>query len=166
MRLFLGSFATVEFYDEIQRDMAPYFDAKWVAPKNLHLTWFFLGETPDAAPVIDRLRPLRSIPRQPLSIQGIGTFGQPHPKVFYLKTASIVAMSLHEKIAEWLGQEPDLPFRPHITLARIKHYRSNRWRHLERPWMSEPLGFVEPEIYLIESRLTAAGPVYLPIEVF
>ncbi|WP_353661766.1 RNA 2',3'-cyclic phosphodiesterase [Hydrogenimonas sp. SS33] len=166
MRLFLGSYATVDFYDEIKRDMHPFFDAKWVEPRNLHLTWLFLGEQPSAEPFIHRLQPLRTAPRLPLSIQGFGTFGKPHPKIFYLKTATVVTTLLHEKIAEMLEWEADAPFRPHITMARIKTFRSDGYRKLQRPWMSEPLGEVDPTIYLIESRLTPSGPVYIPLEEF
>ena len=166
MRLFLGSYAHVDFYDEIRHDMRPFFDAKWVEAKNLHLTWFFLGERPSAAPIIDRLQPLKMLPRLPLSIQGFDTFGEPHPKVFFLKTSTVVTTVLHNKIAELLGEEPEDTFHPHITLARIKRFHSDGFRHLERPWMSEPLGTVEAPIYLIESRLTPSGPIYLPIEEF
>ncbi len=166
MRLFLGSYATVDFYDDIRQDMQPYFEAKWVEPKNLHFTWFFLGERPSATPIVDRLHSLKMIPRLPLSIQGFGTFGRPYPKVFYLKTSSIVTELLHRKIAELLGEEPDEKFRPHITLARIKKYHSDGYKHMERPWMSEPLGLVDAPIYLIESRLTPSGPIYIPIEEF
>ena len=166
MRLFLGSFATVDYYEEIRKDMHPYFDAGWVAQKNLHLTWYFLGEHPAAAPIADRLQPLKMIPRRPLSLQGFGTFGRPHPKLFYLKTSSALASVLHRKISQLLGLDPDERFRAHVTLARIKHFRSEGFRHLERPWMSEPLGYIEPEIYLIESRLTPSGPIYIPIELF
>ena len=166
MRLFLGSYADIDYYDDIRHDMRPYFDARWVERKNLHLTWFFLGEQPSAAPIIDRLQPLKMIPKLPLSIQGFGTFGKPYPKVFFLKTSSVVTTLLHQKIAELLGEEPDEIFRPHITLARIKRFHSHGYRHMERPWMSEPLGSVEAPIYLIESRLTPEGPIYIPIEEF
>ncbi|WP_201352389.1 RNA 2',3'-cyclic phosphodiesterase [Hydrogenimonas urashimensis] len=166
MRLFLGSYANIEFYEEIRRDMHPFFEGKWVEKKNLHFTWFFLGEQPSAAPIIDRLQPLKRLPRLPLSIQGFGTFGRPHPKVFYLKTSSVTTGILHRKIAELLQEEPDEKFKAHITLARIKKFHSNGYEHLERPWMSEPLGLVEAPIYLIESRLTPSGPIYIPIEEF
>ncbi|WP_456451896.1 RNA 2',3'-cyclic phosphodiesterase [Hydrogenimonas sp.] len=166
MRLFLASYATVDWYDEIKKDMSPYFEAKWVEPRNLHLTWFFLGERDSAAHILDLLQPLKMLPRLPLSIQGFGTFGEPHPKVFYLKTASVVTTILHEKIAEMLGEESEEHFKPHITMARIKRFHSDGYKRLERPWMSEPLGTVDPKIYLIESRLTPSGPIYIPLEEF
>ncbi|WP_457597503.1 RNA 2',3'-cyclic phosphodiesterase [Hydrogenimonas sp.] len=166
MRLFLASYATVDWYDEIKRDLAPYFDAKWVEPRNLHLTWLFLGERDDVAHLTDMLQPLKMLPRLPLSIQGFGTFGEPAPHLFYLKTASVVTTILHEKIAEMLGESPESPFRPHITMARIKKLKKSGFEKIERPWVSEPLGTVDPKIYLIESRLTPAGPIYIPIEEF
>ena len=166
MRLFLASFANVDFYDDIKRDMEPFFDAKWVEPKNLHLTWYFFGEQPSAAPIIERLRELKMAPRLPMALQGYGTFGNPHPKVLFLKTSTVVSTVMHQKIAQMLGMEPDEPFKPHVTLARIKHTHSNGYRTLERPWMSEPLGTIEAPIYLIESRLTQNGPIYIPLEEF
>jgi len=166
MRLFLASYATVEFYDDIKRDMHPYFDAKWVEPKNLHLTWLFLGEQPAATPIISRLQPLKSLPRLPMALQGIGTFGRHHPSHLFLKTSQKVAQTIHERIASMLEVEPDDPFRAHVTLARIKRFRSYGFKHIQRPWMSEPLGEVEATIYLIESRLTPSGPIYIPIEEF
>jgi 2'-5' RNA ligase len=166
MRLFLASYATVEFYDEIQRDMHPFFDAKWVEPKNLHLTWLFLGNHPSASPIISQLQPLRSLPRLPMALQGIGTFGHPHPTHFFLKTSQKVSQVIHEKIASMLGLVPDDPFRAHVTLARIKQFHSYGFKQIDKPWMSEPLGQVEAPIYLIESRLTPTGPIYIPIEEF
>ncbi len=166
MRLFLASYATVEFYEEIKRDMHPFFDAKWVEPKNLHLTWLFLGEHPSASPFIDLLRPLQSLPRLPMALQGFGTFGHPAPSHFFLKTSQKVAQIIHEKIASMVGVNPENPFRAHVTLARIKRFHSHGFRHIEKPWMSESLGRVEAPIYLIESRLTPSGPIYIPIEEF
>ncbi len=166
MRLFLASFANVDFYGDIKKDFKPYFDARWVEPKNLHLTWYFFGEQPSATPIIERLRELKMVPRLPLSMQGYGTFGNPYPKVFYLKTSTVVASVVHQKITQMLGVEPDEQFRAHVTLARIKRMHSNGYKSLERPWMSEPLGTIEAPIYLIESRLTPSGPIYIPLEEF
>ncbi len=166
MRLFLASFANVEFYEEIKKDMEPFFDAKWVEPKNLHLTWYFLGEQPSAAPIIDRLRELKMRSRLPISLQGYDTFGDPDPKILFLKTSTVVSNIIHQEIAQILGLEPDESFRPHVTVARIKHIRSKGFKNLGRPWMSEPLGIIEAPIYLIESRLTQNGPIYIPLEEF
>jgi len=85
MRLFLGSFATVPSYHQIRYTMQPYFEGKWVEPRNLHLTWLFLGERASADPIIEALEPLKQIQREPLTLQGFGTFGKPKPKVFFSK---------------------------------------------------------------------------------
>ncbi len=166
MRLFLASYANVDYYDEIKRDFSPYFDAKWVEPRNLHLTWLFLGEHPSYEEISSRLQPLKMIPKNPLSIQGFGTFGEPEPKVFFLKTSTVISSIFHRKIADLLGMEPEYEFKPHITLARIKKFNSDGFKRPKRPWMSEPLGMVEAPIYLIESRLTQNGPIYIPLEEF
>lgn len=166
MRLFLASFATVDYYDEIKRDLSGYFDAKWVEPKNLHLTWFFLGERSSYEEISSRLQPLKMLPRNPLSIQGFGTFEDKEPKILFLKTSTIISTIFHQKVAELLGEEPAQEFKPHVTLARIKRLRSDAFRHINRPWVSEPLGVIEAPIYLIESRLTPSGPIYIPLEEF
>ncbi len=166
MRLFVGSFAHVEFYDEIRRDMQSFFDAKWVEPKNLHLTWLFLGEHKSAAPIIDRLQPLKMIPRTPLSLQGFGTFGSETPRIFYLKTSQVITSILHDKIAGMAGTHRHDMFHPHVTMARIKKVHSLNYEKIDKPWMSQPLGSIESAIYLIESRMTPTGPVYIPLEEF
>ena len=166
MRLFLGSYAVVEDYDTIVKDLSTCFDARWVAPRNLHLTWYFLGETEDARPVIERLQPLKMTPRLPLRIEGFGTFGKPEPKTLYLKTNEIVPTILHQKIAEMLQLDPQPSFKPHVTVGRVKKVLCDDARHLDFPWMRETVGEIEPEIYLIESRLTPDGPIYIPLEQF
>jgi len=166
MRLFLGSFATIPSYHQIRYTMQPYFEGKWVEPRNLHLTWLFLGERASADPIIEALEPLKQIKREPLTLQDFGTFGKPKPKVFFLKTASQHALPLYHHIIELLGEKPSKPFHPHITLTRIKRFHSFGFKQLNHPWMHQPLGTVEPTIRLIESRLTPSGPIYIPLAEF
>jgi 2'-5' RNA ligase len=166
MRLFLGSFATVVFYDDNRHDLRPCFDGKWVAPEHLHMTWFFLGERESPEKIVDALQPLKTIDRRPLAIQGFGMYGRPDPKIFYLKTSTKALLPIYRRIEELLGEKARNPFCAHVTLARIKRFRSFGFRHLKRPWMSEPLGSIEPTIRLVESRLTPSGPIYIPLEAF
>ena len=167
MRLFLASYAQVPEYDALHAALAPAFEARWVPPRNLHLTWLFLGERPDPAPVIDRLGPLRMLPRLPLTLRGVGTFGPTErPRVLHLAAPSAVPAILHEKIAALLEEPPHEPFTPHVTLARIDAVRDPAWPERLAPFRERELGTVEPAIYLIESRLTPQGPIYLPLEEF
>ena len=165
MRLFLASYATIECYEELRNALSPYFDAKWVEPKNLHLTWYFLGEHPDAAPFVERLQALSMIPRLPMTLRGLGIFGKPDPTVLYAATSSVVGKVLHEKVAELLGLEPDPRFTPHVTLARVKTTHPG-WKEAPAPWQERELGQVESTIYLIQSHLTPQGPIYIPLESF
>ena len=166
MRLFLASFASVTDYPGLKARFDPYFEGKWVEPRNLHLTWYFLGEHPSPHPFAERLQALKMIPRLPLGIHGIRLFGRQEPTHLVLTTPPAVAGVLHQKIAELLGMEPDKNFTPHVTLARIKKIRKEGLTQAIDSFQPQELGSVEKEIYLIESRLTPTGPVYLPLEEF
>jgi RNA 2',3'-cyclic 3'-phosphodiesterase len=102
---------------------------RWVAPEALHITLRFLGDTEaDAVPHIERVLADAAARRSPLTLEiaGLGAFPS-------LRRASII----------WIGvnQEPELhalqkhlepalsrlgfpretrPFRPHITVGRIR----------------------------------------------
>ncbi len=166
MRLFLGSFAQISAVGEITARFEPFFDMRPTPPSNLHLTWYFLGEHPSPAPFIDRLRELKMIPRLPIALHRVDLFEAHNPRILYAAPSSpVVARALHEKIAALLGMQPHETFTPHVTLARIKHTKQEGWQKILTQ-NREVSGEIEPTIYLIESRLTPSGPVYLPIEAF
>jgi len=166
MRLFLGSFAQIPRYDEIRDSFKNRMDANWVAPRNLHLTWYFLGKHPSPVPFIEKLRGLAMIPRLPMGLHDIGYFNPNDPRILYLAPSPTVPKILHEKIAEMLGMDPHPNFRPHVTLARIHKILDPAWQEALPTWQNGEFGRIDPTIYLIESRLTPHGPIYLPIEEF
>ncbi len=101
---------------------------KWVSPEVMHLTLFFLGDTPvdqidsikeSISKCVSQFKPLR------LAIKGMGTFGKPTPRVVWL------GVEYPDELRR-LKQEVDVAlsafgyvddketFNPHLTLGRIK----------------------------------------------
>ncbi len=101
---------------------------RWTRPAQLHLTLRFLGDT-DAARIPDLEAALAEIaaPRLALRLGGLTAFLSPRrPRVLVARVAPDEALAeLQRQIEEAvqaLGWEPEeRPFRPHVTLARLKH---------------------------------------------
>ena len=59
------------------------------------------------------------------------------------------------------------PFRPHITLARIKRLKAGErkaLKHKVKNYALPKLGFEADRVELVESRLTPNGPIYKVVE--
>ncbi len=101
----------------------------WTKPEQLHFTVAFLGEQPDEA--LSRLRdaaaPCGELRAFDLRLQGAGAFPDPRrPRVLWLGTGQGAA-ELEELAARLQGglraagfRLEDRPFRPHLTVARVK----------------------------------------------
>lgn len=149
--------------------------ARWVRSEAVHLTLVFLGEREAAAvaaldrgltPVFRRHPPLELRP----TVAGAFPPGRP-PRVLWLGLESEDGLrELQRDVARTasgvFGEEPESrPFHPHLTLARP----GSRWprKALER-WLGafrpgEVETFRARHGTLMESRLTASGPRYLPL---
>ncbi len=158
---------------EAVRDELP--RARWVRPENVHLTLVFLGERGAGAvealdrglgPVFARFRPLELRP----TVAGSFPPGRP-ARVLWLGLESgdglrELQSAVARIAAAVFGEEPESrPFHPHLTLARP----GSRWprKALER-WLGafrpgEVETFRARHGTLMESRLTASGPRYLPL---
>ena len=162
MRLFIGSFARILKYEKIKEDFS-FLRGKWVEPANLHLTYLFLGEVAVPASIIYRLSQLRYEPKEH-PITGLGSFGG---RILFARLDPKPLLPIHRQICDLLGLRPDKPFRPHITLCRIKDIGDRRrFEDLLGRYADTPLGILEPKIHLIESRLAPKGPIYRPIHTF
>jgi len=152
-------------------------DAKWVEPKNIHLTLKFLGPTPtDAIPAIykamtdasDNTRAL------PTSLEIFGGFPSlTAPRVLWISLADKEKYLEHavqrlECLLAGLGfAEENRPFKAHITLARLRSPR-NRLSLAEavqkfQAAMEHP-AFKIDNITLFESVLSPKGPAYSVVE--
>jgi 2'-5' RNA ligase len=147
-------------------------DLSWVGADRIHLTLKFLGEQPDdrldeiqgaLAAVAARHRELL------MSVGGVGAFPNFRgAKVVWIGVNPNPRLELLHHDVELacarLGFPLDgRPFRPHMTLARIKNsLPEDRLREVSRAAkaMKYRSDFIARSIDLMRSDLTAAGPAY------
>lgn len=152
-------------------------DIGWVRPEGIHLTLKFFGDIlpGDVARIAAlvgeaaaRQRPLR------LSLGGTGVFPDPRrPRVLWLGLDGDVQPLLGfqrglEGGLAGIGFPPEgRPFRPHLTLARIRSPRglTGLAQALE-PGGAGAAGFVTAAIALVRSELTPRGAIYTRLHDF
>lgn len=108
------------------RDRLPF--QRWVHPDDLHITLFFLGDTPlSLLPQIEEslLIISRNILPFNLAMVGLGTFGRKDsPRVLWAKLEGETErlLHLHQEVSsamKGLGfRQEERPYQPHLTLAR------------------------------------------------
>jgi len=143
-------------------------EAKPVELKNLHFTLQFLGEI--SGEVTQKIiKSLKTIEFSSfdVNLKEIGAFPKPKfPRVIWIGTDEIGGnMLIHlskkvEKALEPLGFFSDKPFKPHITVFRIKKKIGDISRELENYKMIN-FGIQKvSNIKLKKSVLTTNGPIY------
>lgn len=100
--------------------------ARWVEPRNLHVTLRFIGEVDEgvAQELHECLGEIRA-PAFDLAITGFGTFGRGSPTALWAAVdRSPEIVHLQSKVDAALGRAGIPPegrkFLPHLTLARLK----------------------------------------------
>ena len=95
-------------------------DYRWVDPRDMHVTFRFLGETSeDKLPEIEALmrRAAAASPPFELVYGGVGAFDSlDDPRVVWIGLEE--GAEAMEKIADLLGRDEERPFSPHLTLGR------------------------------------------------
>lgn len=140
---------------------------RWVRPENIHLTLRFLGQSP-VAKLPDIAAALESVGGQTapfdLSLAALGCFpNRRRPQILWagLRDEGGALDPLKgalDRSLLGLGWPVERrPFRPHLTLGRIKGRAKGR-----ADWGAAvpPLDFAAGPLQLIESRLQPSGPVY------
>ena len=145
-------------------------DIKLVERENLHLNLKFLGDLQDAevSEVRSRLGRL-SLKGASVAIRGVGAFPTlSRPRVVWAGIAPEheplvipIARGVID-ILEGIGERDDRPFRPHVTLARVRSGRNMReLTETLRQISRTEFGTVNlREIKLKSSTLTPNGPIY------
>jgi 2'-5' RNA ligase len=143
-------------------------DAKPIESNNFHFTLQFLGEiTEEVSEKI--IQALNSIEFSSFSVnlKGVGVFPKPEfPRVVWIGTDEnggnmLIELSKRvEKVLKPLGFSSDKPFKPHITVFRIKKKIGNITNELKNKKMID-FGIQEiTSIKLKKSELTSKGPIY------
>lgn len=144
---------------------------RWVNPENMHLTLKFLGEidTEHVAKVkaiCSQVVPIHT--SFILSLSGLGAFPNVHKArvvwtAFAGEVNSLTHLQQHldKKLAE-AGFHPDeRPFKPHLTLCRLKNQKLDQkaMNYIrDSKFVSDP--FKVGPVVLMRSDLHQSGPVY------
>ncbi|MBI4169004.1 MAG: RNA 2',3'-cyclic phosphodiesterase [Acidobacteria bacterium] len=172
MRLFVAAELPVEVRRRIAGivevlEAAP-LRVRWVRPEGIHLTFKFLGEV-DPGRLADikgaLLQAGEGISTFRLRAAGVGAFpGRGAPRVIWVGVEGEIEMAgrLQEALERSLQAigfpREERPFRPHLTLGRVKGPARGDWRPaLARASEEAPGAFEVSEFALFESRLDRHG---------
>ncbi|WP_292366109.1 MULTISPECIES: RNA 2',3'-cyclic phosphodiesterase [unclassified Methanoculleus] len=137
-----------------------------VDPANLHITVKFLGEVDPALiePIVEALRTVRADPFE--MTVGHAVCNPPRrPRVVWCDVAdagesAALARQVDDLLAPLGFSREKRPFRPHVTLARVKEFHPSQCREAAST-PREPLGTCRVEsIKLKKSMLTPRGSIY------
>jgi len=175
----MRTFVAAEITDEkvlnsikkLQTDLK--INARPVSLKNIHFTFLFLGEISDQ--MSQKVQnSLNSIEFSPFEVifSGVGAFPKPKfPRVVWVGTNEAggkqlidLAKQVEEKLSP-LGFRSDKPFKPHVTIFRIKNRVGDISDELTK-FKSSSLGIQKiSEIKFKKSELTPNGPIYSDLQV-
>lgn len=140
----------------------------YVLPQDLHVTFAFLGEVPEA--VVPRLivalrRSVRAVPRFKLKIRSLVALPHTRPHILALAIKPMPEVNLLQQQLLLVAARFKIQAQtkaPHVTLCRLKQAAS-----LSVPQISLPTSdFLLTEIQLIKSTLTTANPNYETVAQF
>jgi len=131
MRLFTGISLAYEVRRNIEllyQSLEPLAPVEWSPAGNLHVTTKFIGEWPDerVEEIKEALRGMAKPGSFPVSIDGFGWFPTPHhPRHFFAavrgpEALGQLAVATEAALAAIGVPLETKPYRPHLTLARIK----------------------------------------------
>jgi 2'-5' RNA ligase len=143
--------------------------ARWLRESHLHVTLQFLGHLESAAPVEAALRGVTGPPVQVDLDRRAAYPGPERARVLVAEGppgAALVALQ-RRVVAALAGVRPPeaRPFRPHVTLARLKTPAAAA----VRAWLTGPppvQTFEAREVVLYESRPGPQGSAYVPLAVY
>lgn len=151
-------------------------DVKLVERENLHLNLKFLGEISEsqASEVGLRLKRI-SVPGAEVDVRGAGAFpSSSRPRVVWAGMAReheglVVPIADEvERLLQGIGERDDRPYRPHITLGRVRSFRNLKpLEELLLENSDREFGLIKlAEVKLKSSQLTPGGPVYTDLGVY
>jgi 2'-5' RNA ligase len=174
MRLFAG----IPIVDDARREISALlgrfregdWPVRWVHDEGLHLTLKFFGEVaPERLEVIEEAVRFagQSTGVLELRLDGLGAFpSMVRPRVLWVGIEAPPALELLydrlERGGEALGFAPEgVPFRPHVTLGRVREGHRIPTGGLDEAGRSlAAVPFLGTRLVLYESVLTTQGPRY------
>jgi 2'-5' RNA ligase len=151
---------------------------KWVEPKNIHLTLQFLGDV--GVEVLGEMAGLLSVafsgnPPFEVSLHGLGTFPSAQkPRVVWAGMVAgvleleAVSDAVHQVTGEFGFRREKRPFKPHVTLGRIRDPRkSGNISEALKEIREVGVGSCQIDVvHLVASELRPQGPVYTTLDSF
>jgi len=173
-KLVMRTFVAVEISDEqVMEEISKFqseldIDAKRVEPQNLHFTLQFLGEiSKEMSEEVCELLKKIEFSNFTINFRGIGVFPESKfPRIIWIgvdEKGGNALIDLAKKVENALtslGFRSDKPFKPHITVFRIKNKIEDITKKLQ---MYESVEFGSQKITNFkfkQSVLTPNGPVY------
>ncbi len=128
-RLFTGIPLPPALADRLADFAMPLAGARWIEPEDMHITLRFAGDIDN--PTADAFHAALSSIDEPafeLRLEGFGAFGGQQPRTLWAGVAAnqwLDALArANDRAARSAGLKPEKhPFRPHVTLARLKGTR-------------------------------------------
>ena len=181
---FVRVFCAVELPSEVRaraveqmtrlREAVPYAHAGWERMEKLHITLKFLGEiAPNQTAALSdaALRAVQKTRPFILALEGAGAFPpRGVPRILWLgindSSGALSQLQRHlEEECESAGfAREERPFRPHLTIARIRTPRAARQlARLHQESGFEAIEFSVTELLVMQSELAAGGSRYTEI---
>jgi len=165
----------IDYLSRVEQDLADRMSGlSWVKPDNMHITVRFLGDLGDSGVrrAADSVRRGAGTHQAfPARLGVPGAFPSlERPRILWagLSEGSDIAIALAKSVNLELKRDgfgpPDKPFRPHITLARVRERSQGveGFRRYAPP--QPPEGAVLDRIVVMKSDLHPAGARYTPLE--
>ena len=145
----------------------------WVTPERMHLTVRFIGHVDEvrATAIVQAFRESMGVGAFELAVEGTGAFPpKGAPRVVWagladgLTEVEAVEREVTRRLMQLGIAAEDRPYRPHLTLARVKEPARLRAAALLDGLEQHMFGRVPVgAITLFESRLSSKGPTYVPL---
>lgn len=164
MRLFIAIKVPGELHEYCKTLQNQFLDIK--KTKDFHITIQFLGDDiKNEKEIISELKKITFKPFE-IDIGDVMPFGNlQNPKGIWIECKSRALNKLAANIRSTMSKlelEPDLPFKPHITLGRYKQTP----KELPQKIKGELNKFKVNTFYLMESKFSSFGPKYNQIAIF
>jgi 2'-5' RNA ligase len=152
------------------KQLLPPNSVRWMRPNRIHLTLKFIGEV--ASNTLEEYRSalvegVGGVKGFPVQIAGFGCFPNiRRPRVLWLgveeRSGSLDKMqaTIEERVEQLGISRDNRPFKPHLTLGRVKRQDSRLARELREFTPGSIGSFEVREITLFRSELRSTGVVY------
>jgi len=175
MRLFIAFPLPIEVKDylgSVIADLRPHADGiRWVAPKNIHLTTRFLGDTEDAKiSKLDHLIDSVAGAHGPVtsSLTQLGAFPNlKRPRVIWagigdgVEALVKIARDVELRVRQLRFEPESKAFKSHLTLGRVREgARLDAFAEIMNGYELQSMPLVFDRLVLYKSTLTPQGPIY------